>query len=43
MLNAINDNLFHDKVFQYVTSGSIGEGLEMNGSDLDIMLVFKGV
>jgi hypothetical protein len=43
MLNAIHDNLFHSKLFKYITSGSRGEGLEMKGSDLDIMFVFKGV
>ena len=41
MLNAINDNLDHNKVFKYITSGSCGEGLEMKGSDIDIMLVQK--
>jgi hypothetical protein len=30
-------------LFKYITSGSGGEGLEMKGSDLDIMLVFKDV
>jgi tetratricopeptide (TPR) repeat protein len=43
MLNAIGDNLYHNKGFKQLTSGSFGEGLEMKGSDLDIMFVFKGV
>ena len=43
MLNAIHDNLDHDKMVKQITSGSIGEGLEMKGSDLDIMFVLKGV
>jgi len=43
VLNAINDNLNCNKVLLHITSGSSGEGLMMKGSDMDIMLVFKGV
>ena len=43
LLNAIYDHLYHSKVLKHITSGSGGEGLEMKGSDLDIMIVFKGV
>ena len=43
LLYAIYDNLYHNEVFKHITSGSGGEGLEMKGSDLDIMIVFKGV
>ena len=43
MFHAIKDNLYHSKVFNHIKSGSIGEGLDMKGSDVDIMLVFKDV
>jgi hypothetical protein len=43
LLNTINDNLFHSKEITQITSGSSGEGLEMKGSDVDVMLVFKDV
>jgi tetratricopeptide (TPR) repeat protein len=39
----MGDNLFHNEVFSKITSGSSGEGLDMKGSDLDIMFVFKDV
>jgi tetratricopeptide (TPR) repeat protein len=39
----MKDNLCHNKVFNVITSGSSGEGLEMKGSDLNIMFVFKDV
>ena len=37
------DNMFHGELYNQITSGSSGEGLDMKGSDLDIMLVFKDV
>ena len=43
LLNTINDNLFHSKEITQITSGSSGEGLEMKGSDVDVMWVFKDV
>ena len=43
MFNTIMDNMFHDEIYIQITSGSRGEGLEMKGSDIDIMLVFKDV
>ena len=43
MFNTIMDNMYHDEVYNQIISGSSGEGLEMKGSDLDIMLVFKDV
>jgi hypothetical protein len=35
--------LHHYKVFTHITSGSSGEGLDMKGSDLDIMFVSKDI
>ena len=43
MLATIKHKLFHNEVFTLITSGSIGEGLQMKGSDIDIMIVFKDV
>ena len=43
MLNTMSDNLCHNKLYNQITSGSSGEGLEMKGSDLDIMFVLKDV
>ena len=43
MFHTMGDNLFHNEVFSKITSGSSGEGLDMKGSDLDIMFVFKDV
>ncbi|XP_071145515.1 uncharacterized protein [Mytilus edulis] len=39
LMNTVRDNFSSDKSFTCITSGSYGEGLEMRGSDLDIMLV----
>ncbi|XP_071147368.1 uncharacterized protein [Mytilus edulis] len=39
----MRDNLQSDKSFTWITSGSYGEGLEMRGSDLDIMQVRKSI
>ncbi|VDI61362.1 Hypothetical predicted protein [Mytilus galloprovincialis] len=38
-INAVRDNLQSNKYLTFITSGSFGEGLEMRGSDLDIMMV----
>ncbi|XP_076086178.1 uncharacterized protein LOC143056888 [Mytilus galloprovincialis] len=40
-MNMVRDNLSNKKVETVITSGSIGEGLDMRGSDLDIMFVSK--
>ena len=37
MFHTMGDNLFHNEVFSKITSGSSGEGLEMKGSDVDVM------
>ncbi|CAC5394219.1 unnamed protein product [Mytilus coruscus] len=37
MLNTVRDNLSYDNDMATITSGSRGEGIEMQGSDLDIM------
>ncbi|XP_071147303.1 uncharacterized protein [Mytilus edulis] len=42
-MNTVRDNLSSDKSRTIITSGSYGEGLEMRGSDLDIMLVEKSI
>ncbi|XP_052076787.1 uncharacterized protein LOC127714792 [Mytilus californianus] len=41
MMNNIRDSLQSDNVCEVITSGSFGEGLEMRGSDLDIMIAVK--
>ncbi|XP_071147327.1 uncharacterized protein [Mytilus edulis] len=41
LMNTVRDNCSYDKSFTCITSGSYGEGLEMRGSDLDIMQVIK--
>ncbi|CAC5391239.1 unnamed protein product [Mytilus coruscus] len=41
MMNTVRDNLSSDNIAAAITSGSFGEGLEMQGSDLDIMQIFK--
>ena len=43
MLNTIKHNLNHTSAFTQITSGSGGESLDMRGSDIDIMYVFKNV
>ena len=43
MLHTMGENLFHNEVFSKITSGSGGEGLDMRGSDIDIMYAFKDV
>ena len=39
----MRDHLYHNNEYNLITSGSIGEGLDMKGSDVDIMLVYKDV
>ena len=41
--NTIKDKLASDENFVHITSGSFGEGLEMSGSDVDMMDVFSNV
>ncbi|XP_052076794.1 uncharacterized protein LOC127714800 [Mytilus californianus] len=41
MMNTVRDNLQSNNYCTHITSGSFGEGLEMKGSDLDIMYVIK--
>ncbi|XP_071147370.1 uncharacterized protein [Mytilus edulis] len=43
LMNTVRDNFSSDKSFICITSGSYGEGLEMRGSDLDIMQVEKSI
>lgn len=40
-MNAVKDNLSFDKDSTTLTSGSFGEGLDMQGSDLDVMYILK--
>ncbi|XP_071147379.1 uncharacterized protein [Mytilus edulis] len=39
LMNTVRDNFSSSKLLTCITSGSYGEGLEMRGSDLDIMYV----
>ena len=39
-LITIDDNLSVGEIFIPITSGSFGEGLEMKGSDIDMMYIF---
>lgn len=43
MMTTVRDNLTCNGDMTVVTSGSFGEGLDMRGSDLDMMYVFKKV
>ncbi|CAC5422808.1 unnamed protein product [Mytilus coruscus] len=43
LLNAVKDNLSISKTMMSITSGSFGEGLQMRGSDLDIMMVYRTI
>lgn len=43
MMTTVRDNLTCNGDMTVVTSGSSGEGLDMRGSDLDMMYVFKKV
>ncbi|CAC5364315.1 unnamed protein product [Mytilus coruscus] len=40
-MNTIYDNISGDDSQVYITSGSFGEGLDMRGSDTDVMIVSK--
>lgn len=43
MINAVRDNAQYEDGYVCITSGSFGEGLEMKGSDIDIMYVCKQI
>ncbi|VDI04479.1 Hypothetical predicted protein [Mytilus galloprovincialis] len=43
MMNNVRDNLQSNNTISFITSGSFGEGLNMRGSDLDIMAVHKEI
>ncbi|VDH91186.1 Hypothetical predicted protein [Mytilus galloprovincialis] len=43
LMNAVRDDLYSDTDRTFITSGSFGEGLEMIGSDLDLMYVIKNM
>ncbi|CAC5406423.1 unnamed protein product [Mytilus coruscus] len=43
LLNTVRDNVVSTKCYATITSGSFGEGLEMRGSDLDVMLEEKSM
>ncbi|CAC5397850.1 unnamed protein product [Mytilus coruscus] len=43
LMNTISYNLSIDNLTTVITSGSFGEGLDMKGSDLDLMFVCKGI
>ncbi|XP_052078030.1 uncharacterized protein LOC127715968 [Mytilus californianus] len=42
-MNTVSDNLSSDNIKVSIISGSFGEGLQMIGSDLDIMFVIKPI
>ncbi|CAC5402669.1 unnamed protein product [Mytilus coruscus] len=42
-MNTVRNNLMYDDEDVHITSGSFGEGLEMRGSDLDIMIISKTI
>ncbi|CAC5425475.1 unnamed protein product [Mytilus coruscus] len=42
-MNTVCDHLSSEDNRVYITSGSFGEGLEMRGSDIDIMFVLKRI
>ncbi|CAG2250857.1 unnamed protein product [Mytilus edulis] len=41
LMNTVRDNFSSSESSTFITSGSYGEGLEMRGSDLDVMRVSK--
>ncbi|CAC5425474.1 unnamed protein product [Mytilus coruscus] len=43
LMNTVCDNLSRDDNRVIITSGSFGEGLEMRGSDIDVMFVTKSI
>ncbi|CAC5356093.1 unnamed protein product [Mytilus coruscus] len=40
-MDVVMDNMASSKTLTFITSGSFGEGLELRGSDVDMMYVFK--
>lgn len=43
LMNAARDNMTSNAHINFITSGSYGEGLEMRGSDLDLLYVSKSI
>lgn len=43
MTNVVRHNLQSDNITTVITSGSFGEGLDMQCSDVDVVQVMKGV
>ncbi|XP_071124015.1 uncharacterized protein [Mytilus edulis] len=43
LMNTVRDNVQSDKQWTVITSGSFGEGLEMRGSDVDLVRVHKDI
>ncbi|CAC5414208.1 unnamed protein product [Mytilus coruscus] len=43
LMNTVRDNLQSDKQWTVITSGSFGEGIEMQGSDVDLVRVKKNI
>ncbi|XP_063414860.1 cyclic GMP-AMP synthase-like [Mytilus trossulus] len=43
LMNTVRDNMTSQKFTTFITSGSFGEGLEMRGSDLDVMYVIRKI
>lgn len=43
IMNNVRDNLQSDNRCTLITSGSVGEGLKLRGSDLDLMKVIKDI
>lgn len=41
MMNNVRDNFTYESKTVLITSGSFGEGLEMYGSDIDLMIVVQ--
>ncbi|VDI57756.1 Hypothetical predicted protein [Mytilus galloprovincialis] len=42
-MNAVRDNILSNKEHTNITGGSFGEGLDMRGSDLDVMAVSRTI
>lgn len=40
-MNTVGDKLYDEEDHMMITSGSFGEGLELRGSDIDLMFVLK--
>lgn len=43
MMNNVRDNLIYNDSFVRITSGSFGDGLQLKGSDIDVMTVLKDI